>query len=95
MAGLGAVLAPLKIFIDRDPAKGSGADVEELVAAGVPAFSFHQDASRYFDWHHSADDTMDKIDRDQLNQNVAAWAAFLYLAAEGDAEFRAGAATAK
>jgi hypothetical protein len=87
---LGAILAPLKIDIAREPARGSGEDVAALDAAGVPAFAFHNDVSRYFQWHHSADDTLDKIDRDQLNQNVGAWAAMLWLAAESQTDFRAG-----
>lgn len=36
----------------------------------------------YFDYHHTADDTLDKINPEQLKQNVAAWAAVSYLAAE-------------
>ncbi len=46
---------------------GGGADVGALRAAGVPLFSPIQDSSRYFDVHHSADDTFDKIDREELN----------------------------
>ena len=91
LASLPALLAPLRIYVAKDPPKFSGSDVAELNMAGAPAVTFHQDASRYFDWHHSADDTMDKIDKAQLNQSVAAWTAFLYLAAEGDVDFRAGA----
>jgi len=43
---------------------------------------------RYFDVHHTADDTLDKVDREQLHQNVAAWAALVWLAADGDVDFR-------
>ena len=32
---------------------------------------------RYFDWHHTPEDTLDKIDPEQLRQNVAAWTAML------------------
>jgi Zn-dependent M28 family amino/carboxypeptidase len=92
---LSSLLAPLKIFIHNQPAEFGGADTAELQQAGVPVFHFSQDASRYFDWHHSANDTLDKIDREQLNQNVAAWAAFLWLVADSDIDFRALAAAAK
>jgi Zn-dependent M28 family amino/carboxypeptidase len=88
LAGLATVLAPLKIFISRDPAPFGGSDVEGLQGAGVPVFALRQDASRYFDLHHSADDTLDKVDPVQLNQNVAAWAALLYMIADSDADFR-------
>lgn len=86
------VLSPLKILADREPAKHGGSDFEGLQSAGVPIFSFRQDGSRYFDWHHTADDTLDKVDPQQLNQNVAAWAALLYLLADSDATFRKPAA---
>ena len=60
-----------------------------LTAALVPwAVAFPQDATRYFDLHHSADDTLDKIDPKELAQNVAVWAAFLYTVADSDVSFR-------
>lgn len=89
LAELTTVLAPLKIFVSRDPAPFGGSDVEGLQEAGVPVFTLRQDASRYFDLHHSADDTLDKVDPVQLNQNVAAWAALLWMLADSDADFRA------
>ena len=46
-----------------------------------------QDGSDYFDLHHNADDTLDKIDPQALAQNVAAYAVFAYLAAEADGDF--------
>jgi Zn-dependent M28 family amino/carboxypeptidase len=89
---LASVLAPLKIFIANEPARFSGSDFAELSQAGVPAFAYRQDASRYFDWHHSADDTLDKVDPVAIRQNVAAWAALVYLIADSDIDFRALAA---
>lgn len=82
------LLRPLKIDVLLDTATGSGDDTRSMTTAGVPAFAFRQDASRYFDIHHSADDTLDKIDRVQMNQNVAAWTTLLYLAASGPQDFR-------
>ena len=64
---------------------GGGADVGALRAAGVPLFSPIQDSSRYFDVHHSADDTFDKIDREELNSGVAVAAALAYALAESEA----------
>jgi Zn-dependent M28 family amino/carboxypeptidase len=92
---IASVLAPLKIFLSSDPARFSGSDFAGLNVAGVPAFSFRQDMSRYFDIHHSADDTLNKIDPAKLNQNVAAWAALLYAIAESDIDFRALASPAQ
>lgn len=95
MAALPSILAPLKIVVTREAARFAGSDVEGLEALGVPVASLYNDASRYFDLHHSADDTLDKVDRGDLDQNVAAWAALLYLAAESDIDFRNPRAAAK
>jgi len=66
-------LAPLGIAASRASAEG-GADIEPLVKAGVPVIDLQQDGARYFDIHHTPDDTLDKVDPVQLQQNVAAWA---------------------
>jgi hypothetical protein len=84
-----AVIAPIAVFVSPDPSRGSGDDTANLVRAGVPAFAVSQDASRYFDWHHSAEDTLDKVDRAQLGQAVATWASFVYIVANSDIDFRA------
>jgi len=83
------VVAPLRVMVSPDPSRGSGDDTVNLVQAGVPAFSVSQDASRYFDWHHSSEDTLDKVDPVQLDQAVATWATFAYIAANTDIDFRA------
>jgi hypothetical protein len=86
---LAAVLAPLNVFVASEAAEHGGSDIGGLQASGVPVFAVGQDASRYFDYHHSADDTLDVVDRTQLNQNVAVWTALLYLTADGAVDFRA------
>lgn len=83
------LLAPLKIYVNREPAAHGGADIEGLEKAGVPSIELEQDASRYFDYHHTADDTLNKVRPDELAQNVAAWATFIYLVADSDIDFRA------
>ncbi len=88
LAPLAALLAPLKVFVAPDAPKHGGSDIEGLQKAGVPVVAVNQDASRYFDYHHSADDTLDIVDRSQLQQNVAAWAALLYWVADGTVDFR-------
>ncbi|GAB4522286.1 MAG: M28 family metallopeptidase [Amphiplicatus sp.] len=65
-----------------------GPDVGPLRAAGVPVFTLAQDGWDYFDLHHTADDTLDKVDREALKQNVAAWAATVYLASQMEGGFR-------
>ena len=73
-------LAPLGIGAGRQEA-GGGADIAPLVKAGVPVIDLQQDGTRYFDLHHTPDDTLDKVDVAQLRQNVAAWAVTLNLVA--------------
>jgi hypothetical protein len=78
---IAAALAPLGVTRGRDRA-GGGADIGALVAAGVPAIDLQQDGTRYFDWHHTPDDTLDKVDPVQLRQNVAVWTATVASLAE-------------
>ena len=89
------IIAPLGANVDRRPALGSGEDIQELQKAGVPVVSLRQDGLDYFDTHHTADDTLDKIDPKQLDQAVAVWSVFTYLAATSDVDFRRLAPTAK
>lgn len=74
-------LAPLSIVPGQGKANG-GADIGPLVADGVAVIDLQQDGTRYFDIHHTPDDTIDKIDPAQLRQNVAAWATTLRIAAD-------------
>jgi Zn-dependent M28 family amino/carboxypeptidase len=92
---LARIIAPLGANLDRRPALGGGDDIRDLQKAGVPAVSLRQDGLDYFDTHHTADDTLDKIDPKQLDQAVAVWSAFTYLAAASDVDFRSLALTAK
>ncbi|UKE51654.1 M28 family peptidase [Xanthomonas translucens] len=85
-------LAPLGI--DYAPGSGGpGPDVGPLAAKGGAWAWLAQDGSDYFDLHHTADDTLDKIDPKALAQNVAAYAVFAYLAAEADGGFGSQAKT--
>lgn len=76
-------LAPLGV-IPGDNNAGGGADIGALRRAGVPVADLNQNGLLYFDLHHTADDTLDKIDPADIQQNVAAYATFAYLAAESD-----------
>jgi Zn-dependent M28 family amino/carboxypeptidase len=86
---LANVLAPLGAYLERRPSVGSGDDVRELKDMGVPVMSLRQDGSTYFETHHTADDTLDKIDPAQLGAATSVWVAVTYLAAESDVDFRA------
>ena len=65
-----------------EAAQSGGPDIVPLQERGVRIFRLQQDGTDYFDYHHTADDTLDKIDPEQLKQNVAAWAVVTWLAAE-------------
>lgn len=73
---LAAALAPLGIVRGRDRAN-AGADLGRWARAGTAAIDLNQDGTRYFDYHHTPDDTLDKVDPARLRQNVAAWTAVL------------------
>jgi carboxypeptidase Q len=88
------VLTPIGVLSAEHPPEDAGTDVGPSVEAGVPAFVLNQDGMRYFDIHHTPDDTLDKVDRTQLDQNVAAWAALVWLAADSAVDFRSHAAAA-
>jgi len=83
------VLTPIGVLLSEHLADDVGTDVGPSVDAGVPGFLLGQDGMSYFDIHHTPDDTLDKVDREQLNQNVAAWAALTWLAADSEVDFRA------
>lgn len=77
---LATVLAPLGISRGRGTAHG-GTDVGPIINTGVGVIDLSQSGLRYFDYHHTPDDTLDKIDPEQLRQNVAAWTAMLAVTA--------------
>lgn len=79
-ARIAALLAPLGIVRGNERAN-AGADLGVWPRNGIAAIDLNQDGIRYFDYHHSPDDTLDKVDPEQLRQNVAAWTAVLALAA--------------
>jgi ABC-type Fe3+-hydroxamate transport system substrate-binding protein len=54
----------------------------EAAAAGVPVVGVAQDVSDYFEWHHTAGDTVDKIRPLELAQAQAAFAALAQAAAD-------------
>jgi carboxypeptidase Q len=61
-----------------------GTDIGAMVRLGTPVVDLEQDGTRYFDIHHTADDTLDKIDPAQLNQAIDAWTAMLRTVADTD-----------
>ncbi len=78
------VISPLGIVRGGSDVPGGGPDIIPLVEQGVPTIRLNQNGRDYFDLHHTPDDTLDKIDPDELAQNIAAYAATIYLIADSD-----------
>ena len=77
-----AALSPMgATLLDRREEPG-GSDVEFLDAAGVPTLAPIVDTRTYFDYHHSAADTLDKIEPDNIRRQVALMAMMAYFVAE-------------
>jgi hypothetical protein len=81
------LLMPLGVTPDDNRAFG-GPDIGILARAGVPVVTPGQNGMDYFDYHHTPDDTFDKIKPDEFRQNIAVYAAFAYVAAETGWDFR-------
>ena len=59
-----------------------GSDIDPLQQVGVPGFAPLVDARHYFDYHHTAADTLDKVDPQSLNSQVATMAVLAYYLAQ-------------
>jgi hypothetical protein len=61
---------------------GGGADISAIVRDGVPGIGEHTVGTHYFDWHHSAADTVDKVDPKDFQLNIAAMAVMAFVLAD-------------
>jgi hypothetical protein len=59
--------------------EGGGADIGPLAKQGVTLIGFLPDSQRYFDYHHTATDTFDKVSKRELELGCASMAAMVYL----------------
>jgi carboxypeptidase Q len=75
-------LAPIGATVLEASLGEVGTDIGPLQQAGVPAFSPLADTRHYFDYHHSAADTLDKVDPVNLQSQVATMAALAYFLAD-------------
>ncbi len=78
------LVEPLGIAPGSSNVRSSGPDLSPMNRMGFPGFRFVQDGSDYFDLHHTPDDTLDKIDPAAMDQNVAAYLVFVWIAANSD-----------
>ncbi|MBY0374443.1 MAG: M20/M25/M40 family metallo-hydrolase [Bryobacteraceae bacterium] len=77
---IGELLDP--IGAGKITAGGGGADIGPITREGVPAFGLRTVGERYWEWHHTAADTLDKIVPEDFRKNIAAIAVMSYVLAE-------------
>lgn len=81
----GAALSALRRRVGAlrlTPADDTGVDTRPLIKTGVPGFGFLPDTRHYFDYHHSAADTLDKIDPTELAKGAGAIARLTWVLSE-------------
>ncbi|WP_456424526.1 M28 family metallopeptidase [Rhodocaloribacter sp.] len=61
---------------------GGGADIGPLMRRGVPGMGLRVEGAKYFWYHHTNADTLDKLDPHEMNLSVAAMAVMAYVVAE-------------
>jgi carboxypeptidase Q len=89
-AELGRWLRPVAAVLDANGAGSlenapeTGEDISGMTAKGVPSFAPVQDNRFYFNYHHTAADTFDKIDKKHLNENAAIMAVLAYALADSE-----------
>jgi hypothetical protein len=75
-------LTPLGATIIQSREGEVGADIEPLQSAGVPGFAPLVDSRHYFDYHHTAADTLDKVDPANLGTQIATMAVLAFYLAD-------------
>lgn len=81
LAPMGVALAP------ENNAKGQS-DMSALSDEGMPSIDFAPDGSNYFDYHHTENDTLDKVEPEALKINTAIYTMYAYFAAQAKVNFR-------
>ena len=87
-AGYEMVSAIAKLLEPLDADKilrgGGGADIAPIMREGVPGMGLLVDNSRYFWYHHTAADTIDKLDEEEYQKCIAAMTIMAYVAADAE-----------
>ncbi|MBB5065154.1 M20/M25/M40 family metallo-hydrolase [Granulicella mallensis] len=90
VAALRGYLAPLAKVLDPigasmiTPGDEIGEDVAPLISKGVPGFTAARDPRFYFQYHHTAADTFDKVDPKNLAASAAVMAVTAYALADAE-----------
>ena len=77
---IGRLLEPVGASLIRRG--GGGADISSLMRDGVPGLGLLTVGERYFHWHHSPADTLDKVEPENLRAALAAAAVMAYVLAD-------------
>jgi carboxypeptidase Q len=80
--GVGPLLQPIGAGTVAKETESPEADIAPLVERGVPGMGLEVDRTRYFWFHHSEGDTLDKVDPAELGRCVAALAVMAYVIAD-------------
>lgn len=80
---LASTLAPFGIALDPGMSRG-GVDIAPLRALGVPFVDLRQDATRYFDFHHSENDVLENVSRADLDATTRAFALTVWTLANAE-----------
>ncbi len=75
-------------MVPGDNEGGGGPDMIPLQYMGVPMVRLEQNGEDYFEFHHTPNDTFDKIVPEEMAQNVAAWTMMIWLLADSETDFR-------
>ncbi|WP_189637746.1 M20/M25/M40 family metallo-hydrolase [Thalassotalea sp. HSM 43] len=92
---LASYLKPLGVAYNTANQGRGQSDMGLVTDKGVPAMNFTPDGTRYFDIHHTENDTLDKVNPEDLQQNTAVYTIFAYFAAQADTEFRSSESASK
>jgi hypothetical protein len=82
------LIEPLGIEFDDTNDAQAQSDMSVLSKAGMPALHLRQNSNDYFKYHHTPNDTFDKIIPEDMRYLTAAYATLFYVAAELDVDFR-------
>jgi Zn-dependent M28 family amino/carboxypeptidase len=85
---LAQYLAPLGVALHPENNGRAQSDMGLLTDQGMPSVNFAPDGSDYFDFHHTENDTLDKVNVSALKQATAVYTVFAYFAAQAEVDFR-------
>ncbi|MGB2739296.1 MAG: M20/M25/M40 family metallo-hydrolase [Cognaticolwellia sp.] len=85
---LAQYLAPMGVALSPDNDAKGQSDMSALSNEGMPSINFAPDGSNYFDYHHTENDTLDKVEPKALKFNTAIYAMYAYFAAQAPVNFR-------